>query len=126
MATDNRIGRDSRLDRTPGTFRISESPFKSAPRLVTALTTKTGKPWVYKMCYIGGRGDVPCAIEIDGDGLKTLWQDASGRWWLEYKVCSSWLPDTEATLALLKREVAVNQDAEVELTFPDYDGKPMW
>ena len=101
---DGRNGLVGRIDRTPGTFRVSQSPFGTAGRLITALITKTGKAWTYRSCYIGGQGMIPCAVEDGGNGLKQLWMDSTGRWWLQYEVMRGhWLPDTEATLDLLNR-----------------------
>lgn len=103
MQTDGRIGTNARLDRTPGTFRVAESPFKSAGSLITALITKTGKMWHYRSEWIGGLGFTPCAVD-EGNWQKALWQDATGRWWIQNTIRPGvWLPDIDATLALVNR-----------------------
>lgn len=106
MTTDNRISqRDgSRLDHTPGRFAHAQSPFRSANHLIAALITKRNEMWRYQVRYIGGHGHTSCAVQDGGDGLEMLWQDATGRWWMQHEVRTGvFLPDIDATLALVDR-----------------------
>jgi hypothetical protein len=104
--SDNRISqRDGqRLDHTPGRFEIKQSPFRSASHLIAALITKRNEMWRYQIRFIGGQGNVPCAVQDDGAKLEMLWQDATGRWWMQHEVRTGvFLPNIDATLALVER-----------------------
>jgi hypothetical protein len=104
MTTDGRIGIGQRLDRTPGTFAIEQSPFKRADHLIAALITKTGQMWHYRSEWIGGQGVTPCAVQADGDRLEMLYQDARGGWWLQEQIkVGVWIADIDRTLALVNR-----------------------
>ena len=103
--SDNRTGRDGqRLDRTPGRFDIKPSPFRSAAHLISALICKRNEMWRYDCRYIGGHGYTSCAVR-DSDGkIEMLWQDSTGRWWMQHEVRTGvFLPDIDATLALVNR-----------------------
>lgn len=106
MTTDNRISpRDGhRLDRTPGRFATPQSPFRAASHLIAALICKRGEMWRFDLRHIGGHGYTSCAVR-DGDGkIEMLWQDSDGRWWMQHEVRTGvWLPDIDATLALVDR-----------------------
>ena len=103
--TDGRIGDGIRLDRTPGRFEIFVSPFKHAWEIAIRLNCTRGGIWDIEENHVGGHCcDVTQAVCRDTRETINLWMDSQGRWWIQKQLGTSlWLPDIDATEALVPR-----------------------
>lgn len=80
-----------------------QSPFKSASDIVEAIQAERGGKWELAQDYIGGRGNIPLALNKDSREIMTLHQDALGGWWIEKQVRQGvWILDTDYTLSIAR------------------------
>lgn len=109
MSSDNRQGNGIRLDRTRGGFEIWQSPFTIVSEIALRLNITRGGNWRIEQNYIGGHGDVTQAVSASGE-VVNLWRDARDKWYICKVMGRGWLPDLDATEALLSR----SHDAPIE------------
>ena len=96
-------GINTRQDHTPGSFRIEQSPFRTAEALARRLSAN-GVLWQIEHNRIGGMGNVTQAIERDSRQSVSLWRDARGGWWIQKEIRRGLLmPDIDATLELTQQ-----------------------
>lgn len=100
-----------RIDRTPGTFAIFISPFKTAYELASVISDVLGVTAEVFSAHIGGQGwttFVTYREDVTQEPvLKPLYQDARGRWYiaLTHPCFKYGMPDVKATEDLANHRI---------------------